>query len=239
MRPSIAGQMLFGYAAPRKPPGPKRTKESGVPHGSRPELKNGNVAHVTIKLKEGLPSLRMGKALQVVLAAIERVNQGEWIRIVHFSVQSNHVHLIVEAKNSADLSRGMASLNTGLGMRLNRLWNRVGEGSVFMERFHLVLVTSPPQMRNVLNYVLRNDVRHGLNLRTLDPCSSALSFTGWKQLQNSKRQQQEAAARCVSAQPQTWLLQSGWQLVKGQYKLLSTAKGPKVQKRPPGPVLEA
>ena len=80
-------------------------------------------------------------------------------------------------------------------------------------------------MRNVLIYVLRNDVRHGLNLRTLDPCSSALSFTGWKQLQNSKKQQQEAAARCVSAQPQTWLL--------------STAKGPKVQKRPPGPVLEA
>ena len=174
----------------------------------------------------------------MVLAAIERVNQGEWIRIVHFSVQSNHVHLIVEAKNSVELSRGMASLNTGLGMRLNRLWNRTGEGSVFKERFHLTLVTSPPQMRNVLNYVLRNDVHHGLNLRTLDPCSSALSFTGWKQLQNSK-EQRDAAARCVGAQPQAWLLRVGWSEVKGQRELLSTAKGPRVEKRKPGPVLEA
>ncbi|WP_419191405.1 hypothetical protein [Saltatorellus ferox] len=53
--------------------------------------------------------------MAVVRAAIARVNQGKLIRIVEFSVMSNHVHLIAEAENSGDLSKGMASLNTGLG----------------------------------------------------------------------------------------------------------------------------
>ena len=76
-------------------------------HGSRPLLKKGQVAHVTIKLISGLPSLRKGEALEVVLAAIKRVNQGGLIRIVEFSIQSNHVHLIVEAPPS--LALGLSS----------------------------------------------------------------------------------------------------------------------------------
>ncbi|WP_419190715.1 transposase [Saltatorellus ferox] len=79
------------------------------------------MAHVTIKLKRGFRSLRKKEEMAVLRAAIARVNQGELVRIVEFSVMSNHVHLIVEAENSGDLSKGMASLNTGLG--LNRLWD--------------------------------------------------------------------------------------------------------------------
>ena len=199
-------------------------------HGSRPLLKKGEVAHVTIKLKAGLPSLRKGEALEVVLAAIRRVNAGGVIRIVEFSIQSNHVHLIVEASNSADLSRGMASLNTGLGMRLNRVWHRTGQGSVFKERFHMVVVGTPTQMRNTLNYVLRNDVHHGLGLGTLDPCSSAPSFGGWCELQgaDSKVRSAEAAKECVSVEPRVWLLKKGWWKVPGGEQKLSLGRGPRV-----------
>ena len=225
MKSSILDQGVFGFAVPAYRRGPRRTKDSCVPHGSRPEVKKGEVVHVTVKLKRGLPSLRRGEALNVVRAAIGRVNQGAAIRIVEYSIQSNHVHMLIEASNSADLSRGMASLNTGLGMRLNRIWNRTGQGSVFKERFHMVVISTPRQMRNALNYVLRNDVHHGLNLRTLDPCSSAPSFTGWHQLQGSKKQK-AAAASCVSAGPQTWLLRVGWQKTKRTHQRLSTAAHP-------------
>ena len=230
MQSTIPDQALFGFAIPPHPRGPKRTKDSKVAHGSRPEMPKGSVAHVTIKLKAGLPSLRKGEALAVVRAAIERVNAGKKIRIVEYSIQSNHVHLIVEAANSADLSAGMASLNTGLGMRLNRVWDRVGQGSVFAERFHLVLVSSPPQMRRALNYVLRNDVHHRLHLKGLDPCSSAPAFAGWEQLQGiaSKARTAAAAKRCVSTKPQTWLLRVGWQQVKGAEGLLSTEQWPSI-----------
>ena len=204
-----------------------------MPHGSRPRMKKSDVAHVTIKLKKGLPSLRGGEALAVVLAAIRRVNQGERIQIVEFSVQSNHVHLIVEAANSADLSRGMASLNTGLGMRLHRLWNRTGEGSIFKERFHLVVIQNPTQMRHALNYVLRNDVHHGMDLRTLDPCSSAASFGGWQELQGAeaKARTARAARECVTTAPQTWLLRTGWQVTKDGRQKLSTGRWPRATTR--------
>ena len=209
-----------------------------MPHSSRPELKKGNVAHVTIKLRAGLPSLRSAKPLDVVRTAIGRVNAKGLVRIVEYSVQSNHVHMLVEAGNSADPSRGMASLNTGLGMRLNRLWDRTGQGSVFMERFHLVVISSPSQMRKALNYVLQNSMHHGLRLKTLDPCSSSPSFGGWKQFQGSKAVAR-AAAWCVSAKPQTWLLRVGWQKVRGQKLLLSIYQQPSVDMTRSSPPLLA
>ncbi|QDV05413.1 Transposase IS200 like protein [Planctomycetes bacterium Poly30] len=164
----------------------------------------GGVAHVTIKPKKGFRSLRMDEEMAVVKAAIARVNRGGLVRIVEFSVMSNHVHLIVEAENSGDLSKGMASLNTGLGMRLNRLWGRVRPGSVFAERFHLEVITSPTQMRNVLKYVLRNDVHHGLGLGVLDPCSSAMSFGGFAERRGASK------VDCVSVEARSWLLRTGW-----------------------------
>ncbi|WP_419190894.1 transposase [Saltatorellus ferox] len=172
------------------------------------------MAHVTIKLKRGFRSLRKKEEMAVLRAAIARVNQGELVRIVEFSVMSNHVHLIVEAENSGDLSKGMASLNTGLGMRLNRLWGRVRRGSVFAERFHLEVITSPTQMRNVLKYVLRNDVHHGLGLGILDPCSSAMSFGGFVERRGASK------VDCVSVEAQSWLLRVGW--TKGGGKGLLT-----------------
>ena len=160
------------------------------------------------------------------------LEQGGLVRIVEFSIQSNHVHLVVEAANSADLSRGMQSLNTGLGMRLNRIWHRTGLGSVFKERFHLVVIDNPTQMRRVLNYVLRNDVHHGLELRTLDPCSSAPSFGGWKELQGpeARAKTAKAARACVSLEPETWLLKTGWQVMGEEMEQLSTGQWPRAAK---------
>jgi REP element-mobilizing transposase RayT len=170
------------------------------------------VAHVTVKLKKGFRSLRRKDEMAIIEAAIGRVNGGEEVRIVEYSVMSNHIHLIVEASSSADLSKGMASLNTGLGMRLNRLWGRVGQGSVFAERFHLEVIKNPTQARNLLVYVLRNDVHHGLGLGVLDPCSSAPFFGGFKERQGNQR------GGCVAAEPQTWMLRVGWRRAEARPK---------------------
>ena len=81
-------------------------------------MAKSGVALVTIKLKKGLKSLRRTVELAVVMAAIARVNAGGDVRIVEFSIMSNHIHLIVEARDSAHLSKGMASFNTGLNTQL-------------------------------------------------------------------------------------------------------------------------
>lgn len=185
-------------------------------------MRKSDIAHVTVKLKKGLPSLRGREERAIVEAAIARVNGGKDFRIVEYSIQSNHIHLVVEVSNSADLSRGMTSLNTGLGMRLNRLWCRVGAGSVFVDRFHLEVVNNPTQVRNLLVYVLRNDVHHGLGLVGLDPCSSAPSFGGFQERQGGPK------SPCVSAKAQTWLLRVGWTGV-GPKGLLSIHGSPRRQ----------
>ena len=95
----------------------------------------------------------------------------------------------------------------------------------------MVVVGTPTQMRNTLNYVLRNDVHHGLGLGTLDPCSSAPSFGGWCELQgaDSKARIAEAAKECVSVEARVWLLKKGWWKVSGGEQRLSLERLPRVE----------
>ena len=96
-----------------------------------------------------------------------------------------------------------------------------------------MVVRSPRQTRHLLNYVLRNDVHHGLGLRTLDPCSSAASFGGWKELQSAegRARTREAARACVSVEARVWILRAGWQGAAGNEEKLSIGRGPRVARR--------
>ena len=58
----------------------------------------------------------------MALSAASRVD----FRVVHFSVQTDHVHLIVEADSSDGLRRGINGLAGRLARALNRIWRRPG-----------------------------------------------------------------------------------------------------------------
>ena len=81
-------------------------------------------------------------------------------RVLHYALEGNHLHLIVEADDDTALSRGMK----GLAIRLARGWNKAfaRRGRVFADRYHARPVTSPTQMRNTLRYVLFNHVSHSV-----------------------------------------------------------------------------
>jgi hypothetical protein len=87
------------------------------------------------------------------------------------------------------------------------------------ERYHLVVLRTPTQVRNALRYVLLNARRHWAKRRgskalpgpvRLDPASSARWFRWWK----SGSVGAEEAARAVDTPavraPRTWLLSVGW-----------------------------
>jgi REP element-mobilizing transposase RayT len=95
-------------------------------------------------------------------------------RIVHFSVQGNHIHMIVEASDPRALSRGVQ----GLAVRLARRTNALLEirGGFWGDRFHSRELTSPRAVRNAMVYVLMNAKKHGIRCDGLDPLSSALWF---------------------------------------------------------------
>jgi putative transposase len=58
-------------------------------------------------VRPGLPSLRDGCVVRAVEAAFRRGNKWKAFRLVHYSVQDDHAHLIVEANDRGALGRGM------------------------------------------------------------------------------------------------------------------------------------
>src|SRR6266542_2381418 len=190
----------------RRRPRRKRSASSGVPHRARPEHKIRNPVHVTLRGARGLPSLRE----QVISFEMRRSlaqTARSWFRVVHFSVQANHVHLLVEADDKASLSRGVM----GVAIRMARAINRVLErrGNVWIERYHSRALTTPREVRNGIVYVLMNRQKHASKAMGLDPCSSASLFDGWK-VPPSLAPPRESIEGNPVERPTTWLLRSGW-----------------------------
>jgi hypothetical protein len=129
------------------------------------------------------------------------------MRLIHFSVQRDHIHLIVEARHTTALSRGVQGLSVRIARALNRMMHR--RGKVFADRFHHRPLKSPRQVRNALSYVLCNARKHGLAPRKhewLDPYSSARAFDGWRSIDRDR----ECVAALIVADARTWLLVIGW-----------------------------
>jgi len=96
---------------------------------------------------------------------------------VHHSIQSNHLHLIVEADDRSSLTSGLRGLLVRIARASNRLWKR--SGRVFADRFHEHELREPREVRNALVYVLQNLRKHGITLAGPDPLSSGPEFDGW------------------------------------------------------------
>ncbi len=190
------------WGGPRRGAGRKPSSaRSRVPHVERPDHDARNPLHVTLRLRDGLPNLRRDLVRASILRAwiVGRDRLG--LRLTHFSLQSNHVHLIVEADDRRALSRGMKGISVRLARALNRLWRR--RGNVFSDRFHARALRTPREVRSALVYVLQNARHHGLRLLAVDPYSSGPWFDGWRQGPILA-----AGHPCVPAR--TWLLSDGW-----------------------------
>ena len=98
------------------------------------------------------------------------------MRKEEFSVQGNHIHLIVEAHDKDALSRGMQGLAIRIAKGINRLSNR--KGQIFSDRYHARILRTPTEVRNAVQYVLHNQKKHvrragrAMDERYLDPYSS-------------------------------------------------------------------
>src|SRR5260370_1217438 len=169
MRTSARQLALSFGGRKRRRPRRKRVASRGVRHRVRPEHKGMNPVHVTLRGGRGLPSLRE----QVIFFEMRRTlgrTARSWFRVVHFSVQANHVHLLVEADDKASLSRGIM----GVAIRMARAVNRVLErhGNVWSERYQARPLKTPREMPNGIVYVLMNRQQH-TELRELAPSKLA------------------------------------------------------------------
>ncbi|HUS66272.1 MAG TPA: transposase [Kofleriaceae bacterium] len=189
----------------RKPKGPK----AGVPHRRREALKARTPLHVTVRCGQGEWRLRRRKMAAVLAAAFRAGCSRDGFRICQFSVQGNHLHLVIEADSAAGLSEGMRAWTIRVARAINRTLGR--KGKVFPDRYHAVRLTTARQVRAALCYVMQNARRHGLDVPVgaPDPFSSAWWFTGWTD--ERWREGLEAAPEGPSvAVPRGWLLTTAW-----------------------------
>jgi putative transposase len=206
---------LWGGA--RKGAGRKRaTGRANTPHRARPEHKAAHPLHVT--LRAGLRPLRSQHVFPTLRRALaQAARRSAAFRVVHFSVQLDHLHLIVEASDKAALSSGMRGLVVRLARQVNQLLMR--KGPLWADRWHGRVLTSPRQVRNALVYVFGNFRKHAppRTAPGVDPFSSAACFDGWRLATRGDggRHAPRSAARVdpnesgvVAAR--TWLVRKGW-----------------------------
>src|ERR1700745_1020662 len=100
---------------------PSRDGKAGVSHLTRPEFPGRLPLHVTLRMTRAVWSLRSQRCFRLLKSAFYWSSAKTDFRVVHYSVQGNHIHLLVEAEGKLALTRGMRALGIRIAKTLNRL----------------------------------------------------------------------------------------------------------------------
>jgi REP element-mobilizing transposase RayT len=202
--------------AGRKPKGMR----PGGRHQARPEHDPCHPVHVTLRVVGSASGLRCKDIYLGLREATSVTAKRDDFRIVHISIQRDHIHMIVEAESKKALSNGVRGFSISAARQINRAITERGggrrTGKVIADRFHARPLTSPRAVRNTVAYVLNNWRHHGEDQASfarswkVDPFSSGPVFTGWKELEGSSIPWplRPTYHPLLVWRPRTWLLQS-------------------------------
>ncbi|MBW1685241.1 MAG: transposase [Deltaproteobacteria bacterium] len=209
-QPSLDLQKPSGWGGRRPGAGRKAARDARILHRSREGLGAQQACHVTLKVRPEVPSLRSVRLVRELERSFAGLRQRRDFRLVHYALQGNHAHLIVEAKDPEALGRGMKALGARLARAVNRTFRR--KGPVLADRYHLRVLRTPKEVRNALAYVLLNARRHARKASRIcrcDPASSGRWFDGWRRRPEVPRLQERLRSPPV-ARARSWLLRAGW-----------------------------
>jgi hypothetical protein len=131
--------------------------------------------------------------------------------------------MLVEANNKEALASGMQGFQISAAKHLNAAISKGSpgprrRGTVFPDRYHAEVITSPRQARHTLSYVVNNWRKHRedrafpMSTWKIDWFSSAIMFPGWDEYGDAPFLWRWPAGYdpLVVYQPRTWLLREGW-----------------------------
>ena len=201
--------------AGRKPKGAR----PGASHAARAEHDPRHPVHVTLRVVGSIEGLRRRDTYLALREATIVTAKREDFRIVHMSIQRDHLHLIVEADSKAALSSGVRGFSSSAARQLNKAISERGirrTGRVIADRYHARPLTSPRAIRNAVAYALGNWRHHGEDrsevARTwkVDPFSSGATYFGWRELEHSPVlwPLPPTYQPLIVFRPRTWLLAS-------------------------------
>jgi len=202
---------------------PPKGKRAGSPHKERPYLHARYPVHVVLRVIRAVGNLRRRCVYQAIREATLTTALREDFRIVHLSIQRTHIHLLVEADSAQALSSGMQGFQISAAKHLNAAISKGKpgprrRGTVFPDRYHAEIITSPRQARHAISYVLSNFRKHEEDLKapmstwTIDWFSTAVTFPGWAEYGDEPCFWRGPATYdpLIVYQPKTWLLKDGW-----------------------------
>lgn len=196
-------------------------KSGAVNHMRRQKFTKDKPAHVTFRLLKGLSGLRTKSVHELLKVTVGHLPKFG-VRAIHYSLQGNHIHLILEADSPAALSRAMKSFGCRFAKGAKHL-RGFKSAKVFNGRYHLTVIDSPRQARNAIRYVLLNQSHHVDLIEHIDEFSSGFYFKGWRQLLGPKFKDLVEQQAITSGTfdlpkhlsvPDTWLLAEGWKRAK-------------------------
>jgi REP element-mobilizing transposase RayT len=195
LRLGFEGQKSKQRGGARKGAGRPKTSDR-MPHTRRPPVSRHRPHHVTVKTVRGTWNLRSQRCFAPIRKALEALAERKAFRLVQFSVQHDHIHMIVEADHRRALSEALRATLIRVARGLNRVMGV--RGRRFGDRYHEHILRTPNETRNALRYVLRNRGIHRerwgrMRESPVDPFSSEAS-----------------ELRALVHDPTCWLLQKGW-----------------------------
>ena len=172
---------------------------------------------VTVRVRDDVPGLRCARFVRAFRETLRKGARRPGFRVVHYSIQDDHAHFLVEAQGKVSLANGMKSLGARFARCVARVFGRADR--VLADRFHHAVKRTPTEVRRALAYVLLNARKHFRQRRrreppvVLDGASSGLWFDGRKcrgppagRYADNGRDREVASAR-------SWLLVKGWRRV--------------------------
>jgi REP element-mobilizing transposase RayT len=172
-----------------------------VSHRTRPKVAATEPLHITLRAARDVPNLRGWHPAAAIGAALKKLAAAPCaVRVIEFSIQRDHIHMIVESDGRASLTSGMRSITIRLAKAVNKRLGRSGQ--VFGDRYHARPLTTPYEVRKALIYVLHNHKKHG-HTGLIDKLSSAPWF-------DFAEQPARRTDPPPTTEPILWLLTIGW-----------------------------
>ena len=209
-----------GHGGKRVGAGRPRVDKTLQLHTKRPDFSSQHPGHVVIRLLKGLPSFRTKAKFKIIKKSILQARQ-KGLRIIHFSIQTNHIHLLIESENKEELAKGMQSFCTSLAKRINFELNK-RKGRVFRDRYYLHVLKTLREVKNTLIYIFQNYAKHTKAPNRFDPFSTLICFEEKIKLGLSKvntyaifkdkkrREEFKTELNHLISPAESWFLRVGW-----------------------------
>jgi REP element-mobilizing transposase RayT len=217
----------------RAKPGRKvREERAGfVRHRARPGHDANQPVHVTIRRVRLAPAFRCELIRAVILRELARA-RGKGVRVVEYSIQDDHLHLMIEGTSAGDLSAQMRTLFSRIAMMVNVAVGR--RGALFRDRHHRHALGTPREVRHALVYILFNARKHARRTdarneqqtwEAPDPFSSAPWFVAWAE-EAQPPPYATPLPKSPLSKPRTWLARVGWKRAGGAVRFDEAPRSP-------------